>query len=144
MFLFLFICSIANAELWVCQQGDNLRRIEGDGYKLGICEKNNQNINSHCILATPQQYSDASLQYKKLENGEVIDWTQAEIDAYVIAQVQAQADTETTRLQTIDNNMTNISGITLKRVDEAIDNIGNLQDAKNFLKKLCRYIASIQ
>lgn len=87
---FIFVCGIANAELWVCQQGQTLRSFDGDGYAKGICEKNNQNIISQCIEATKQQYAEAKLQYKKLENGDVVDWTQVEIDVYF----QAQSDTQ--------------------------------------------------
>ena len=90
-FLFLFICSTANAEMWLCQQGQTLRRFTGDGYKAGICGKNNTNIIPQCIEATQQQYDEAGLQYKKLENSDVVDWTQVEIDAYVQSQADAQA-----------------------------------------------------
>ena len=87
---FLSICGIANAEIWVCQQGQTLRRFIGDGYVAGICDKNNANIIPACIEATKEQYDEAGLQYKKLESGDVVDWTQQEIDAYLQAQADAK------------------------------------------------------
>lgn len=93
VFLLLF-AGIANAELWVCENNMVLKAFDGDGYRLGICGLNNTNIISNCIEATASEYVLAKLQYKKLDTeqpvgGRVVDWTQQEIDDYVLAQQQA-------------------------------------------------------
>jgi hypothetical protein len=123
-----------------------LTRYEGDGYKLGICEKNNQNIAANCILASEQEWSDATGQYKKLNKSivtgsRVIDWTQTEIDDYVQAQADVAAQAKTDKINLLDDELANTDmSVAITKVDNAIDNIGNLDDAKAFLKKLCRYI----
>jgi len=146
--LFLFIAVPASAENWICQKPDGLSRINGDGVTLGICAKNNQNINPDCIEATGQEYTDAGLTYKKLDKSivtgnRVVDMTQAEIDAIVLAQATAQAQAEAAQLLVVDDLVTNtdMTGIKLQKVETAIDNIGNLNDAKKFLKRIVRFIA---
>ncbi len=143
-FMFLLICNIASAELWVCQSGNQLVRKHGDGYKLGIATINYNTIDPNCIMATPAQYTEAGLQYKKLSGGDVVDWTQAEIDAYVAAQAQAAIDAEIARLTAIDNNLADmdITGSTLTRIETEIDNIGSYSDLKKVLKRIVRYIAN--
>ena len=78
---FIFICSFAHAEMWICQEGSNLVKKQGDGLRLGICGKNNANILPNCIEATKEQYDEAGSPNKKLENGVLVDLTQEELDA---------------------------------------------------------------
>jgi len=88
LFLFLFTCSVANAELWVCIDEANkevIKTIQGDGKKLGICDFNNTHIISNCILATKTEYEKAKQPYMKVDNSiingdRVISMTQTEID----------------------------------------------------------------
>ena len=64
-----------------------------------------------------------------------------EQNALIAEETQAQIDAENSRIQSLDNLLqTDLSGLTLTRIDTVINNIGNLTDAKAFLKKLCRYI----
>ena len=149
--LFLLFASPASAENWICQKPDGLNRINGDGVRLGICEKNNQNINPNCIEATEQEYIDAGMAYKKLDKSivtgsRIVDMTPTEIDTIVLAQAQAQAQAEAEHLLAVDDLVTNtdMTGVKLQKVETAIDNIGNLNDAKKFLKRLVRFIADKQ
>ena|SRR3990167_4307697 len=147
--LILFIASTASAENWICQKPDGLNRINGDGVTLGICGTNNQNINPGCIEATEQEYIDAGIAYKKLDisitaGSRIVDMTQAEKDIILQAEADAKAQAEAAQLTLMDNAITDvdITGIKLQKVETAIDNIGTLNDAKKFLKRLVRYIAS--
>jgi hypothetical protein len=143
--IFLFISSSAFAEKWVCEKATKTVRTQGDGFKLGICGKNNTNINPKCILATDEEYN-LSGQFKKIDKSivsgpRVIDMTQAEIDAIVAAQAAASAAQAAARLQAKDDSLVeDRSALVLTKADNAIDNIGSLADAKVFLKRLVRYI----
>lgn len=149
LILFLFITSTAHAEMWVCEEAQKLRRLEGDGFKLGLTGKNNSNILPNCIEATRQEYADAGLSGKKLDKSvvtgnRIVDMTQAEKDAIAQAEADALAQAEAARLLALDDSITSVdvTGTKLQKVETAINNIGNLNDAKNFLKRLVRYIAS--
>ena len=142
--LFCFMASTVSAEFWVCKDGNTLRRFSGDGYKLGIATLNYAVINPNCIMATRSQYQEAGLQFKKLSGGDVVDWTQAEIDAFIQAEADAFALAETNRLSAIDDGIsdTNMTGTKLTRSETIIGNIGDLQDVKRFLRRLTRYIST--
>lgn len=147
---FLFVCSMANAEQWVCQQGSNLVRKQGDGLSLGIATVNYATIDANCIMATELEYSNASLPNKKLDKSivtgsRVVDMTAQEITDREQAILNAQSAAKIARLQAIDDKIaaTDLS-IVLTKADTAIDNIGNLNDAKVFLKKLVRYVVASQ
>ena len=93
------------------------------------------------ILEIPRVVFNSLTKYYKVSNGQVVKMTQVEKDAVDAAQIQAEIDVENARISKLDNKMDiDLSGITLIKVDTAIDNIGSLADAKVFLKKLCRYI----
>lgn len=93
------------------------------------------------ILQVTRAVVEGITKFHKVENGEVVLMTQAEQDALLAEETQAIIDQENARILDLDNLMqTDLSSITLAKVDTAIDNIGNLNDAKVFLKKLCRYI----
>lgn len=66
----------------------------------------------------------------------------SEKDTLIAEETQAIIDQENARIMNLDALVEHIdlSGLTLTKVDIAINNIGNLNDAKAFLKKLCRYI----
>lgn len=142
------LTTTASAELWVCQDGDYLRRREGDGKNLGICGEDNKNVLVNCIEATKQEYDNAGIAGKKLDKSvvtgiRVVDMTQAEKDAIALAESTAQAQAEAARLTSLDDSITavDMTGVKLQKVEKAIDKIGNLNDAKIFLKRLVRYIA---
>lgn len=146
---FLFMATTANAEYWVCQDGDNLKKVQGDCMTLGLCSGfNNQGLNLSCIEATKQEYDDAGLSGKKLDKSvvtgnRIVDMTQAEKDAIAQAEADALAQAESARLLALDDSITNVdvTGTKLQKIETAIDNIGSLNDAKKFLKRLVRYIA---
>lgn len=80
--------------------------------------------------------------YKKVSGVEVVDMTQAEMEALDLEEEQALQAAETARLTALDDDIVATRNITLTKVEQAIDNIGNLNDAKVFLKRLCRFIAT--
>lgn len=93
------------------------------------------------ILEIPRDVFNALSKFHKVDNGIVRLMTQAEADAFITEEIQASVSVENTRITEMDNRMgVDLSGITLTKIDNAINNIGSLADAKTFLKKLCRYI----
>lgn len=94
------------------------------------------------ILQLSRDLFNSLTEYHIVDNGVVRLMTQVEQDAYEQAKAQAIIDQENQRISGLDDLIQNtgLQGITLTRIDVAIDNIGSLQDAKTFLKKLCRYI----
>jgi len=95
------------------------------------------------VLVHPDM-PNAPLKYIKVENGLAVEMTQAEKDAIDLAEQQAKDAAETARVANLDTEVTKLRTITVPKIDNAIDNIGSLQDAKVFLKKLCRYIVSMR
>ena len=149
--LFLIFASPVSAENWICQTPDGLNRVNGDGVTLGICGTNNQNIVPACIEATKQEWDDSALPNKKLDKSvitgsRIVDMTQAEKDAILQTEADAKGQAEAAQLTLIDNTIIDVDmvGVKLQKVETAIDNIGTLNDAKKFLKRLVRYIASDQ
>ncbi len=94
------------------------------------------------IVKVDRQTWDAITKYSIVDGGKVRAMTQQERDAYDAELAKQVSDAETLRLASLDNlfDSKQLQGITLTKVDTAIDNIGDLADAKVFLKKLCRYI----
>jgi hypothetical protein len=148
LILFLLLTVPASAEQIVCSKDGALTRYEGDCFKLGICSGyNNTGIKTGCIIATSGEYQNAGSRYYKLDanvvNGpRIVEMTQAEKDQLDVAKIVAEQDAKNARIAIIDDNMSAVPNISLTKVDNAIDNISNLNDAKAFLKKLCRYIAA--
>ncbi len=81
-------------------------------------------------------------EYWIVDAGTVREMVQAEKDQWDAWKAQQIQDAENARIERLDNLIESgqLQGITLTKVDTAIDNIGSLADAKIFLKKLCRYI----
>lgn len=148
--LIILLTSTASfAEQWICFNPTTKyveSTIEGDGMVLGICGLNNSNIRSDCILATKLEYDKAKQAYQKVDTSivtgsRVIDLTQAEKDAVIQVEATAQKQIRDQILADEDTNLTkDLSSINLLKVDQAIDNIGSLTDAKAFLKNLVRYL----
>ncbi len=97
--IFLFNSNV-QAEDWVQYDPITKRVIgsgyKGDGYVRGICGLNNSNIISGWIWAKGSEYQDAKSQYKKVnltkpKGQRIINLPQAEIDAIVQTQADAQA-----------------------------------------------------
>ena len=78
--------------------------------------------------------------YHKVDNGMVREMTQTEKDTLLAEEAQAIIDAENARIVSLDDGIEGLPIMTLTKIDNAINNIGNLNDAKVFLKKLCRYI----
>ena len=144
---------VASAEPWICFDEVSkqiTKKAWGDGTKLGIAGDNNSNIIAGCILATKEEYDTVGQGNMKVDDSlsigdRVVDMTQVEVNT----KQQAKEDAyEQSRLSIYSDKDTEIvrdrSSINLTKVDSAIDKIGDLNDAKVFLKKLARYIADSQ
>jgi hypothetical protein len=93
------------------------------------------------ILEIPRDIFNALTKFHKVDNGAVRQMTQAEADILITEEIQASAVAENKRVSDLDGLLqTDLSGLTLTKIDQAINNIGSLSDAKVFLKRLCRYI----
>jgi len=118
-----------------------------------VCHDNGAIIGKHssvdgadlvgCIKITRSEYEDIT-RFHKIVDEAVVEMTQDEKDAILQAEADAIALAEASRVTGIDDKMADydMSGVKLTRVENAIDNIGNLNDAKKFLKRLVRYIAN--
>ena len=94
------------------------------------------------ILKIPRDTFRALTKFHVVDSGAVREMTQQEKDA-LTAYEQAQAEqAETDRINALDDLIDSgeIPSMVLTKIDNAIDNIGSLADAKAFLKKQCRYI----
>lgn len=80
-------------------------------------------------------------EYHVYDNG-IREMTQQEKDDYDAWKAQQAADIENARIAGLDDLIedSGLASITLTKVDTVINNIGDLADAKTFLKKLCRFI----
>lgn len=93
------------------------------------------------VLFDPVLPTGIPLKYLKVDSGQVVEMNQPEKNAIDAAEAQAAVDAENARITSLDDKMDiDLSGMTLTKADNAIDNMGSLADAKTFLKKLCRYI----
>lgn len=92
------------------------------------------------ILEIPRDIFNSLTKYHKVDAGVVREMTQAEKDTLDAAEAQAVIDAENARVLDLDNKIDNLGIMILTKIDNKIDAIGSLADAKAFLKKLCRYI----
>ena len=97
------------------------------------------------ILKIDRETFNALTKYKKVVAEEVLDMSQAEIDALDAELAQATEDSESARIGSLDTKMSKIkiADFTMTKVDTAIDNISNLAEAKVFFKRLVRVIAKV-
>ena len=144
---------VASAEPWICYDRITkqvTKKAWGDGTKLGIAGDNNSNIIAGCILATKEEYDTASQGNMKVDDSlsigdRVVDMTQVEVNTKQQAKEDAYEQSRLSIYSSKDDDIAkDRSNISLPKVDKAIDNIGDLNDAKVFLKKLARYIADSQ
>ena len=91
----------------------------------------------------PRDVFNALTRFHKVDNGAVRLMTQAESDLFITEELQASASAETARLADMDTRITNvkIADFPMAKIDAMIDAIANLNDAKQFLKRMCRYVA---
>ena len=87
-------------------------------------------------------WSSTRRDFLKIENGIVVEKTQAEKDAILQAEADAQAAAETQRQLDFDSALYNssVSDAVMDNVDARIDAIASYSDLKAFLKKMARYI----
>jgi len=92
------------------------------------------------VLINPTVPQGIPIKYLKVSGSSLKEMNPSEKNQVDSEETQAEFD----RINSLDDGLVlDRSSIKLTKVDNAIDNIGNLNDAKNFLKKLCRYILSI-
>lgn len=93
------------------------------------------------ILIIPRDMFNSLTKFHIVDNDVVRLMTEAEKTILIAEETQAQIEAENKRITDMDGLLqTDLSGMTLSRIDTAIDNIGNLNDAKVFLKRLARFI----
>lgn len=97
------------------------------------------------ILKIDRDTFNSLTKYHMVDSGVVRLMTQQEKDIYDAYLAQQADNIETTRINSLDDKISaiNVGDFTLTKIDTAIDNISNLDDAKVFLKKLCRAIIKI-
>ena len=79
--------------------------------------------------------------YWIVDNGILRQMTQGEKDQLDLWEQNQVKQTETNRINDLDTEATSdLSSVVLTKMDNAIGNIGSLDDAKAFLKELCRFI----
>ncbi len=78
-----------------------------------------------------------------MDNGVLRQMTQVEKDALIAEEEQARINHENARILDIDDkvSLARTTDFPMEKVDNAIDAISNLSEAKLFLKRLCRYVA---
>ena len=94
------------------------------------------------IIKVDRNIFNQLTEYWIVDSGSVREMTQQEKDQWDAYKQQQAEQAETDRLNALDGLIESgvLQGIALAKVDNAIDNIGSLNDAKAFLKKLCRFV----
>lgn len=80
--------------------------------------------------------------FLKVDGDDLLLMTRAEMDAIIAQDAINAKNAELARLAAVDTDIASIKTISIPKVEAAIDSISNLNDAKVFLKRLCRYLAS--
>lgn len=97
IFIVLLTSTTCFAETWVCFNASSKyveKRLDGDGFILGVCGLNNSNIIPTCILATPTEYAKASDRFTKYDasvvsGSRIVDMTVSEKSAITTAEAAA-------------------------------------------------------
>lgn len=94
-----------------------------------------------CLRINREQFNTITNRHKVIGEN-VVSMTQDENDLLDSIIADAHATTETFRVASFDNSLSiaNVNDAILPKVDQAIDGISSLSDAKTFLKKLARYL----
>ena len=114
-----------------------------DGKILERYVSHSSELSGSDILEVSRDVINSITEYHIVDSGAVREMTQAEKDTYNSAKAQAVIDVENSRLSALDDKIsgTKIADFSMNKVDTVIDAIANLSDAKQFLKRLCRYVA---
>ncbi len=134
----LLIPSIAFAGFNVCDLGDRLVK-KGTSPISGCLYFNDDNMTEYNRVKV--LHGSIRPDFLEIVGGVVVEKSQADKDAILAAEAQAAIDAENARITAIDDGLDTASSIRLTKVEQRIDNISNLADAKQFLKKLVRYLA---
>jgi len=126
--IFLLLSTKAYAGYFIFHEGE---AITGKRDSCGASCSNNPKA----LRVTESTYNSTEIATHKIVSNTVVAKTQAEIDAETAVRVQAAIDAENARVDAIDTNLAQAQSIRLTDVENAIDNIGNLADAKVFLKQ---------
>jgi len=119
-----------------------------DGSQVEKIFWNENKLRSGCLLIPNSSNSFLSSiprRYLKISGTSVVEMTQSEKDAVDQAIADAQKQAETDRINKLEDKLQAIQtgDFPLTKIDNAIDNIQDLNDAKAFLKKLVRGIIKL-
>lgn len=94
-----------------------------------------------CVRISREQFNTITNRHK-VDGKNVVAMTQEENDLLDSVIVDIKEAAETLRISTFDNNISiaDIGDAELPKIDQTIDNIPTLAEAKTFLKKLVRYL----
>lgn len=110
---FLLICSVASAELFVCQvdttpnERNHIYKRQGDCLGLGLCTgTDNSGLDSNCVIADQTEYNLVG-EFKKLDTGQsvgsrVINMTAQEQSDILSAEAAAAEATQCVSLSDLD------------------------------------------
>ena len=95
------------------------------------------------IIQISRDEYNSLTKFHKVDSGTVRPMTQAEKDTFLAEEAQALIDAENVRIADIDDKVSKaqVTNFPMVKVDQVIDAISNLAEAKLFLKRLCRYLA---
>lgn len=137
---FVLICSSAFASDYVCYDGT---RFTAHYQSSGTHPGGNCFVVPETLIG---DYRDLVARndnrFLKVEGEALLPMTQAEIDAIKAQDVLDSQNAELARLSALDNDLASAKTISLPKIEAEIDKISSLSDAKVFLKRLCRYLAS--
>jgi hypothetical protein len=102
-------------------------------------------IANHLINADLSGVSGVAQEHWKVESSIVVEMSQLEKDNITSVAAAAAAAAEAASVALFDNTLasSDVSDYTLTKIDQSIDNINSLADAKAWLKKLARFIARV-
>jgi len=137
--ILLFICVEAHAGYFIFHSGEE---ITGKRASCGAVCSNNPDA----LRVNETVYSLTTRTLHKVVGGVVVAKTQAEIDADIQARNDADALAKSKRELAVDLEISSIdiNDISLPLLDAEIDTLGVSQNAKDFFKRLVRYISTIQ
>jgi len=138
IFLLISICSTAHAGYYVFHTNGE---ITGKNICGRVCR-----LRPDSISVDVNTYNTLNRTIHKVFNGAVINKTQSEIDADTQARVDAQTLSKIQAQALKDEALANtdLSNINLPKVEGKIDAITNIAQMRTFLKRLVRYISTIQ
>ena len=129
--ILLLFSTLSYAETFVCQidstpdERNHVYRRSGDCLNLGFCSGvNNTGLDVNCIIATEGE-AQAVGSFKKIDKSatvgsRVVTMTQAEQDAIIAAETQAQLDADRARADRLDFTIEDVLVALVKRINVRI------------------------